>query len=691
MNKNIIQALVIGKSGHGKSEFILSLIKDEQRQQIPASGEGQTTRTSMEYNIFNYSEQELKIAVSLKDKEQFIDERIGGLNGFFIQKSANTTRFGKENFMKLFYKQLLFDNAFFSIEEFSESTKEAVVLACENLFNAKNIRFITNENSKEDSKLLNCPIENNWYDDSKRLLSNEDVKKIKVASIQIDEDGNDDSKKTESYILQDLIENFYKFVFDKCLDELKNYINENNIDLKDISKLGSKEISKFLKTQENEISFSSLVNKICIESAFAEQYKELISELNVEKLTLVDTYGLDHAEQITSEPLKLRYQKLFRQDYPQISSVLYLRDIANDDSPSELKTNIPTIFEVAPEIVSFVVFSKIDKLDSVDIKGKKAYKNIEEICDDIGLNLEDSGVSEVLIKNRIMLLKKSRFGYASKIPHDKKTDLSDLNLKTLSGIFKSIINKEHLGTHFVSIDKLMTAKEKVLKGSDIFTQEIDSSFFGWPGRTLGATRRKLQNGELGFKSCTMGSTLWSDVISFACNHRFQNMTKAYAWSEYFESENVLPTLEELFVEFSKKLQLCSKFTNKSVLNYSDDCEYCKDCDKKDICIKSIIYQNRKSEITHFYTPVNSWLTGIYRFSECAKKGILNEAISKLFDIHLISSARTHNARCLAMTFSENDTYEDVEKKYEEFFKYYDYNLNAEGRNEFECIVNSYRT
>ena len=51
MSKSTLSMLLVGGSGEGKSEFILSFINKDHRKKIPASGDGQTTRTSMVYTI----------------------------------------------------------------------------------------------------------------------------------------------------------------------------------------------------------------------------------------------------------------------------------------------------------------------------------------------------------------------------------------------------------------------------------------------------------------------------------------------------------------------------------------------------------------------------------------------------------------------------------------------------------------
>ena len=87
-DKKTLSMLLVGGSGEGKSEFILSFINDEHRKRIPASGDGQTTRTSMVYTI-NREKTPLKITMTIKPKEVFCGDRVESFMSKFISKRNN--------------------------------------------------------------------------------------------------------------------------------------------------------------------------------------------------------------------------------------------------------------------------------------------------------------------------------------------------------------------------------------------------------------------------------------------------------------------------------------------------------------------------------------------------------------------------------------------------------------------------
>ncbi|OMD04613.1 hypothetical protein, partial [Paenibacillus odorifer] len=68
-----VAALVVGKSGAGKSEFIGSF--SENSNLINSSGGGQTTRTSVEYN-FHINNVVPYVQVNFLSEEQFIEKRM---------------------------------------------------------------------------------------------------------------------------------------------------------------------------------------------------------------------------------------------------------------------------------------------------------------------------------------------------------------------------------------------------------------------------------------------------------------------------------------------------------------------------------------------------------------------------------------------------------------------------------------
>ncbi len=97
----------------GKSEFILSYINSEDRNRIPASGKGQTTRTSMIYSIDCINKKPLSIKLILKKKDIFCAERIASFwEKFDFDNRENSRK------QRGFKHALIEDDAFFNHIEF---------------------------------------------------------------------------------------------------------------------------------------------------------------------------------------------------------------------------------------------------------------------------------------------------------------------------------------------------------------------------------------------------------------------------------------------------------------------------------------------------------------------------------------------------------------------------------------------
>ena len=99
IDKKNLSILLVGGSGEGKSEFILSFINDEHRKKIPASGDGQTTRTStikiMDLFILSLHANQQVIGMTLHSNKiiTFLYPNIPKEKLLYLQLLTNTTVF----------------------------------------------------------------------------------------------------------------------------------------------------------------------------------------------------------------------------------------------------------------------------------------------------------------------------------------------------------------------------------------------------------------------------------------------------------------------------------------------------------------------------------------------------------------------------------------------------------------------
>lgn len=680
-SKETVGILVIGGSGHGKSEFILSFINESDRKRIPASGGGQTTRTSMEYHINCEEKIPLKIEVKLKSKDEFIEERLAALDKNWKSKPDN--EYAYDDLME----SLIKDDAFFNIKEFGKEASEYMEDKYRNIFNKDFFEKVEEIESKEEkSYIVEKLIYNNIKAELKELSSKEEF---------LDEIDLDNETKTHNKILlSQCFQIYFSYLYTYCKKIIMDRYSKE--DLKDLSNTSSQDVSSFLKTEDDKLSYSALVNTIIINTHIADCYYGLFDNIRIKEITFIDTYGLDHDGPGSEEIIKNRYQQLLTREYHNIKTVFYIRKINDTDAPADLQQNIPLLFRVAPTVVPYIIFTKIDKLDTEFINSK-AYKEIDKSKNKIGKILLEQNVSKELIENRFNNLLENRIGYCSYIGkcdvgQNYNRYLSE-NKEGLGRIFSAIRYKKHLGSNLIAVHKLkLNLLTEVLNVNHIFIDAYNFNFYEryYPSRTKGALANKLQRGILGFKGTTTKSTYWSDLIGETINNRFNNIVNLYNWTEYFKSENILTTLSELFLIFADSIYKCSIDPNYNLLNHVNS-GLCYDCTQKEKCIKEIIYNEKKKIITNKTSPVAKWLNEVYNFSGISDKSKIDiqDVINHVFESIFIEQCRQHNARVLALEVSDDSKQEDLDYRLEKYYDEFDCHLTNEGKIEFEQIINAY--
>lgn len=664
MNNQKLSCLVIGESGHGKSEFILSFINIKDRKCIPASGLGQTTRTSIEYHI-NIEEKELEVVVFIKNKERFIESRLDILNSTIKDKESYNKYARKE-----IKQKLILDTAFFNIEEWGEEINSKVNYIYDKCFDDEFFNAII----KEESENFNLS-------DPKMY--------IKICNIL------DVNYRSEKDILNidDCFKVFFSYVYDICKRHLEsigyektNFIVENE----------AEKISPFIKAEQGKRSYSSIVEKIVITTSLVDEYKDMIKNLKINELFFLDTYGLDHAEN-GKEIVEKRYVKLFNNEYQDLSSVLYLRSIEATESPSDLVQNIPLIYEVKPQVVPYLIFTKADKksikfIEKIETKEVSAIIGLEAT---IGNKLSKAGISETIIDNRFKVLINNLMPYCSSVGVEKNVDeYWEINKKNLSKLFKSIKYKEYLGTSFINIDKMKKKVQDIVVDVDMIMKNASFDFDVnyYPSRTKGALHKNLKSGVLGFDGTTTENVYWNNLFSKSFNKYYGNIMEVYGVSNYLETENesVLTTISELFLVFARKVVACRKNEKRLFYNYicMDDCSECYQNEK---CIREIIYYDRKNIINKEYRPIGMWLTDIYNFigikSETKEK--LKDIIRGLYLTVFIDECRNHNARNIAQQLNTNMSAEEIEYEIEKNLSIYDTQIEENEKDKFKYICLNY--
>lgn len=649
--ESIISSLVIGKSGAGKSEFILSFIDDEQRKWIPASGEGQTTRTSMRYEIDFRQKGELAFDIEVKSKKEFVDERMAVVERYFQDEENEIIYFKNDDTKNVFIEdlmqKLILDDAFFNCKEFDSDT---------------------NSLSEEIQDMFKKNFAGEFWTGIEDDLFN---------SVGKDESVEEFDKKFST---------FFGKVYELCRDCIP--LKKQRVLVKNAEDLN---IELYLKVNEEGKSYSALIKNISIVAYGNDIYRDIMERLKIDKLVLIDTYGLDHAEQLGEKMLEKRYAKLLREEYSEVKSVFYLRNIAAPGSPSDLTTGITTIFKVEPSIVPYVIFTFWDKVyedkNPDGYKSTKAYKAIETIKSDIQKKLLKENISSSLIKNRINELLNTRIAYASKT---ENVELKDLNMKNMSKVLQSVRFSKHLGAKYIPVKLLdvnnvgsILSVNNLLKSRDLH---------GYPSATKGAIRRRIQPESerfLGFDSSTVESVLWTDIIANDLNNRFCNVIKNYKWKEYLlpqvgESNysEIINAVEEIFLKLSRILYLGA--TN-SVSDVNTSCY-------GNLIIKNLYEEQKQIIDSGVCGSVGDYLSNIYNFSNISSetKNKIQEIIIEAYSDYYIPECRKHNARKIAELITEDTTWKQKEDLLNDYYSQCEREeITEDEKIEFESLVSDY--
>lgn len=705
-NKRDISIMLVGESGEGKSAFILSFVNKEDRVRMPANGKGQTTRTSMIYNINCTVKQPLSVKIRLKSKEHFCADR---LKKFF--KWFGYERIKVNNLREKFKSALIADNAFFNCNEFECS--QEINSKYDELFDSAfwdSVKKIEDDSTLESKD--SCIVANENFGKFYNLKS--DI--YKKTGKKLEE--NTLTEKT----LGDCVQLFAEWMYAKCKNEIKAYLQKYSITYKDETDIDItqvEDIQRFIKTESGKISYSSLMDKLIIDTFIVENYRDLMNKIQIDKLTFIDTYGLNHDEQDTPETVKNRYHDLF-EDFQDIDTVLYIRK-AQNKPPTDLATNIPLLYLVKPSVMSYICFTHIDTVNDNRAIEEMKSTNTDTYCE-IQCILLNNGINHILVDKRIKCMSDNIIEYCSMIKStnnnenntevflDEITDDSEEtdaknflnnNIKQITKLLLSIRDKKHLGNLIININNILPEKVKpVIDVKKIFSSEPES-FYGYPSRTMGALSDRLQYGELGFYSSTYGMfKYWDDEIYQYVKERFFDITKISELelclkrndTDSENQEKYIAEVQELFNKFMDDCKKCIKNPNQYMTNHplSTNCQNCQD---KSLCLQNVLYEAKKNIIANKEYPVNKWLTRIYNFKEVLSNEEIKQQLQNIFDIlykeSFIMQCREKNARILASELDEEMTESEINEKIKEYYDNYDSEADKEEKIKFEQMVEQF--
>lgn len=701
---NNIKIAVIGKSSAGKSAFIRSFSSSP--EYINSVGKGQTTRAYAEYLFLkNYDCEYPFVEATIATLSHFSENRVGQVLDKF-KKEINAK--GKRD---VFWIREQFEN-----KTYDQRIKK-FMLYSDDFFNIKEFTFL-NENIND--------------------LATEQYEIFKKNILELEQKVNEEEPEKENKLEQnDLdkeLEKFFNKIYEIILKSIEEKYGENNIYIKDnnmsffkfhVDDEKKDVFSLLLKVdEETKSSFTGIITKVRVSNKLSFNYKSNLESLDFENITLIDTYGLDHSESIDKEILVERYNKIFNKDYPDVSTV-FLVEALHTGASNEFKKAITTLYEVKPEIMTYVVGTYIDENEKNIINNQEwLFSEDKTLCEvpnlngkvlqiledqvDLQATLLDQGITGTMAEKRCEVMQKRFAPFCGDIKNDYGViDYERVNNVSIKALFLSVLDREHLGDGYIEIDKIIDGiidSNILVQFARVFINNVTTRFRqiyeNSAPRTRWRIRWNLQRYILGFDGTTLDAT-WVRVLRDAFNQTFTKKVSIY--------ENKLMLSEALSMEGNSKIAFDEiiamiypyifkrRCNNEIKLNSSVreiDCSKCAiDRVEKNDCIWNMfiikttyeMFENRDN-----YDRVIDWLNELHKFPN-NDNNFVNK-VTNLFKVvieeELIPLCRERNAYIVSKKIKQSEMpYTSV--KQELYDKYKDeFDKNVEEKN-FYKIINAH--
>ena len=724
LSKNIVIG-VIGKSAAGKSAFIKSF--SDKPELINSEGEGQTTRSYAEYTFLINNKQKDSIAnIKLMSSKEFSDRRVVEIIEKLKKMDGNqkeiTIEWIREQYNDIDYnkemrKNILHSDDFFNINEFSF------------LDNGESVQKVNEFYDIVMNVLCNSEENRNNEDDNnieiiKRILDNKEKCK--------------ENDEKEMVFIEDTIYDLFQEIYNILIEGIKNTFKDSNIYFQE----NGMHLFKFNINEENKYvlelflkvidygegikkSYTALVANVKIINNICDDYNEILKMHNINSITLIDTYGLDHKESMSNDVLDERYHKIFNVDYPNISTVFFIEPLHKGAS-NDFVQAIRVLYSKRPDIMTYIIATYIDDhefkflennsewlkaLDKTSITAPKLNGKVVDFIynsSEILTVLKRNNISRSLAEKRLEIMKK-RFGtFCGRVTENHKNFYLEINKTTIKSIFFSIVNREHLGDGYIEIDKVFEGIDKKFISKNIFKYLIDKVTEGFreifeeaASRTRGSIRENLEKYTLGFDGSTIDAT-WLRAFNDAYNETFTKIitinNKKTTVSEMFGMEgNGKIAFDELINMFFPYIFM--KFCNEGQLlnlwNREISCALCVKRNKfEEKCIwAQLINVAGKDNFgkRNTYPRVIDWLRSLHDFSKVSTEEFYCK-LQDIFEEHMknefIEMCRQHNARVISKYIKvEQKSY--LKSKVESVSEYkqnYDKNVNEE---QFYYTINNY--
>lgn len=349
--------------------------------------------------------------------------------------------------------------------EFQQQYVDAL-LSCEGFFDIKEFSFLLSKESIY-SQLLS---ENN------RLFLREE---------RVVHEGRTDIRDIGFYYG---IEELYKRVHELLIKEIRKKYPVTNgklsLQLCHMNESDRKLLQKCLQVTADG-SLTGMISSVRIQDMISNEYAMVMREIGIQKIRMIDTYGLDHVDIRSKAMLKdnlydniYRYEKDEGVKFKDIS-VVYVKKL-DSGKPDELRTVIPCVREVLPTAPLYCVFSGIDifyrtpeEIKSICWKkadDEKVPKAVRYILSEKGkqeLQLPMASKEDHTEENMYLVLKNNLIPYCGKKTLVRNNFYYyENNVKNIHKLLASIAMKEYSSLEIVDISPIKEQKEEVIRRTE---------------------------------------------------------------------------------------------------------------------------------------------------------------------------------------------------------------------------------
>ena len=477
-----LKFLIAGDSEAGKSSFIRNFCEPNSAKMLNISGQGQTTRCNGVYNFNCTSSVTDSAYINFYSKQEFIDkhlEKIFKTYDLYLDKAEN-----KLNDSIIESKS----EKDISFKEYSwkDTKRESLLSICDKDLISDEFINLSELGFSEQDRLLLSITEINEIENFQKF---DKILKGKIGLVY------DRIKE----IIHQFLEQFnLRIDYEKELNTKEDIINlrfnleeETTLLLTYCTKKATI-IEQRQSRIKNVTTLAGVVKNTIINLQLNRNYEQICSKLGISKITLIDTYGLDHAPNqegnIDIKDIKKRLTYILNEEYRDIDTVIFITPMTGKATATNyrFKALIESKRSIIPQIIytKYDIYAKsqlgislaeMEASDLEEVVNNFNRDNSNTIKDDFMCILREY-YSEDVSEYRKQCIFSNVSYFMGKYEMENKQEqeaAEQNNLKYFKSILLSIFKNDNYGISSKYIDKIEVTEqlEKVLLGNQHSIEE----------------------------------------------------------------------------------------------------------------------------------------------------------------------------------------------------------------------------